>query len=99
MGSCVPGTWISVALRFKIYVGRGYTNFYNHRTKGSHKSMHLPNILVGTSARQVIEDLEISSVGVRYNSILSFSDGGSSTFAKNITCLIFTKYYIRYRGW
>lgn len=58
VGSYVPGTWISIALSDKVCVGRGYTNSYNHRTKGIHKSVYLPYILVGISDRYIIEDQE-----------------------------------------
>lgn len=58
VGNYVPGTWIPIALRVKVCVGRGYTDSYNHRTKRTHKSVYLPHILVGISRRYIIEDQE-----------------------------------------
>jgi hypothetical protein len=37
--------------------GQGDINFYDHRTKGSYKSMHLPTIPVGVLAEEEIYKL------------------------------------------
>lgn len=41
------GTWIRVALSEAFKHGKVHMNFYGSKTKGSHKSRYLPNVLVG----------------------------------------------------
>jgi hypothetical protein len=36
------GTQIQIILNDMYHGGRGYVNFYSHRTKESHKSIHFP---------------------------------------------------------
>jgi hypothetical protein len=48
-----PGVWIKVTLNDMFPSGRGYLNFYSHRTKESHRFIHLSIILVETLGRWV----------------------------------------------
>lgn len=43
------GTWIQVALNDIVccHQGKGCMNFFGHRTKESHKSVHFPNTSLG----------------------------------------------------
>jgi hypothetical protein len=44
-----PETRIQVTPGDMFHRGRGYMSFQSHRTKGSHKSMHVPKCISGAS--------------------------------------------------
>lgn len=50
-------------LSYPLYHVNGYTSFYSHETKESHKVMHLLSTLVVLAGKQVQQGREISAVG------------------------------------